>query len=383
MAVASSLIHPMRYMRTRPFAQEAVRTYIRTCGRSMPTPQMLEVIGGLIISSFNEAIKKLPREKRPQRATAVITQEGSLAVHVGRHSAFGRNIYVMAPDLLAMLDRTDLDSIRARDIQLPFEAFYISFGDAFNGCLPGPPNHIDGAYVSRSGPNCIEVVVTSRRLDTKLNVSTRWPFSRDLYYYAPLDTGDQERSFTDILNQAVGTEIKISASATEPDPEMVVDLSDGRTVAIHDIRHLTEAEQAAYNREGLPAFQRALTLIINGLCYISAEPQDTLTCLPDDAPPDLAADIQKGKRGQRARAKAQLLDRGFSFIHIIGDGIRKPRPIEGMESAAEVLPHWRRGHWRRQPYGPRRIEIKLTWIKPTIVKADRGDPQQGHVYQVG
>lgn len=34
-------------------------------------------------------------------------------------------------------------------------------------------------------------------------------------------------------------------------------------------------------------------------------------------------------------------------------------------------PHWRRGHWRRQPVGPGRQERELRWIRPTLIHADR------------
>lgn len=380
--VASPLIHPMRYMRTRPFAEDAVRAYMRSCGRGMPTSNLIEIIGDLIVSAFNLAIEKVPREKRPQRATSMVTQEGSLAVHVGRYSAFGRNIYVMSPNLLAMLDHTDLDSVRVRDIRLPFDAFHISFADNFDGSLPGPPNCIDGAYVSRSGPDRLEIVVTSRRLDAKPNDSRRWPFSRDLYYYAPLDTSNGERTFAEILDRAIGIEIKIAADAIEPDPDMLADLPNGEAVSVHDVRHLTEAEQASYNSEGLPVFRRALALLVNGLCYMTAEPQDTHVRLPDDAPANLVADISQGTRGHRNRAKAQLLQRGFSFLHIIGGAISSSTRQDGAGAGSEVLSHWRRGHWRRQPHGPARAEVRLVWIKPTLVRADRGDPQHGHLYQV-
>jgi hypothetical protein len=183
MTISSSMVHPMRYMKTRPFAQEAARAYMRLCGRGMPTSQLLDTISHIIVTAFNAAIENLPHERRSQRAAAIVTQEGSLTVHFGRYSAFSRNIYVMSPHLLSMLVHTDLDSVRAGDIRLPFDAFHISFADNFDGYLPGPPNRIDGAYLSQSAPGHIEIVVTSRRLDVKTTNSSRWPFSRNLYYY--------------------------------------------------------------------------------------------------------------------------------------------------------------------------------------------------------
>jgi hypothetical protein len=48
-------------------------------------------------------------------------------------------------------------------------------------------------------------------------------------------------------------------------------------------------------------------------------------------------------------------------------------PTEG-HSGHEVEPHWRRGHWRLQPHGTGLSLLKLIWIRPTIVRRDKGEP---------
>jgi len=381
----SFLIHPMRYMRTRPFAKSAVQTYVRTAGRA-PLPTMADVqrIQNIVFPAYNDAISVIPFEKRPQRPTAMLVQECSLAIHVGMYTAFGRNAYVLSPRLVELLDRTDLGAVRAGDIRLPFGAFYLSFSDAFDAILPGPPNRIDGAYVSLSGPDKLQILVTTRRLDARTNTSVRWPFSRDLYYYAPLDIDGHDRSFDEILAAAVGTEIKLETEITEPDPDFIAEIPDGREVLVQSVRHLTEAEQAEYAREGLPAFRRTLALIVNALCYMTAEPQDSAVDFPDDAPADLIEAVKSRKPSQRDRAKAQMLDRGFSFIRVVGNALPAhdlPSDSTG-HSGGTVRPHWRRGHWRRQPHGPGRSEIRLLWIRPTLVKADAGEAETGHIYRM-
>ncbi|MEN2990104.1 hypothetical protein WG926_17425 [Tistrella sp. BH-R2-4] len=385
MGVASSLIHPMRYMRTRPFAKPVIQTYVRKAGRTLlPTMADVERIQNVVFPAYNDAISVLPFEKRPERPTAMLVQECSLALHVGMYTAFGRNAYLLSPRLVDLLDRTDLGAVRVRDIKLPFRAFYLSFGDAFDARLPGPPNRIDGAYVSLSGTDSLQIVVTTCRLDAGTSSAAYWPFSRDLYYYAPLDIADINRSFEQILDDAIGTEIKLEADITEPDPDLVAERPDGHEVLIQDVRYLSQAEWAEYARDGLPAFRRALALIVNAMCYMTAEPQDTALDYPDDAPSELVKAVRTGKPSQRNRAKIQMLDRGFSFIRVIGSAlsVRDLQTGTTGDGVGTLRPHWRRGHWRRQPHGLGRSEIRLVWIRPTLVGASAGESEAGHIYLI-
>ena len=45
---------------------------------------------------------------------------------------------------------------------------------------------------------------------------------------------------------------------------------------------------------------------------------------------------------------------------------RSPSSIQ-TGTHASPTPHWRRGHWRQQPYGGGRANTRITWIKPTLV----------------
>lgn len=48
------------------------------------------------------------------------------------------------------------------------------------------------------------------------------------------------------------------------------------------------------------------------------------------------------------------------------------RPDGSSEPTGTIKkPHWRRGHWRRQPVGPKRLERELRWIRPVLIHADR------------
>lgn len=56
--------------------------------------------------------------------------------------------------------------------------------------------------------------------------------------------------------------------------------------------------------------------------------------------------------------------------HVVVRG-RDGREADGDPTGREVVPHWRRGHWRNQPHGPGLSLTRLTFIRPVLVRADR------------
>src|SRR3546814_190555 len=151
MQISSVDIHPMRYMRTRPFARQVMQLYRRRIGRRCPTAADLTAISNLLTTQYNDAIMRVPRENRSARATRLLVEEASIAMHVGAFTEWGRNVFLLPPPAIALLERTDLKGVCGGDVKLPFRVFYVGFGIAFGGALPGPPNRIDGAYVIELG----------------------------------------------------------------------------------------------------------------------------------------------------------------------------------------------------------------------------------------
>jgi len=315
----------------------------------------------------------------------MITNELSLALHVGRFQAFGRNIFHIAPELLRMLDQTDLESIRLADIQLPFSTFYVAFGDAFGAGFPEEPNLIDGAYVSRhpDHPSELEIVLTSRRLDTDLKSSKAWPSSRDRYFYAPFDlkNATAETTFQDLLDAAIANRDITLGSQEKPRPDEIIETEDGPVLCSH-VFHETAADEATRARACMPVFRRALSLVGNFLVYLTTldHPSEMPQSYTRDAPTHLLTNITRGTTHSRRAARQKLADAGYNAIRFVGAEFERS-PGASTESS-EMSPHWRRGHWTIQAHGPRHSLRKIIWIKPMIVRADRGDPTIGHFYKV-
>lgn len=90
---------------------------------------------------------------------------------------------------------------------------------------------------------------------------------------------------------------------------------------------------------------------------------------------------------RRGRARRRLLGefRVLEFSQEVAFHSEEPEHRARSEGDGqahwEVMPHWRRGHWRRQPFGVGRAERKLVFIKPILVRRDKfaGDPSSTSV----
>lgn len=89
------------------------------------------------------------------------------------------------------------------------------------------------------------------------------------------------------------------------------------------------------------------------------------------APEDRTADLGRGlsKDGQ---AKAGGSPKRSAGVHVLRVKRATNRQGEADAIGRSVSPHVRRGHWRRQRYGPLRSAIKRVRIAPVLVNAGRG-----------
>jgi hypothetical protein len=124
-----------------------------------------------------------------------------------------------------------------------------------------------------------------------------------------------------------------------------------------------------------------LKLIINGLCYLTAYPEDIETGWPEGTPPALLEKIDRAAKPKDVqRAMSKLTSKGYIKVHFCGKSLSKRTDVP---TGQEVASHWRRGHWRNQPHGHRLTSRKLIWIMPVLVRKDRQSPEgPGRVYLV-
>lgn len=114
---------------------------------------------------------------------------------------------------------------------------------------------------------------------------------------------------------------------------------------------------------------------------------DTEPSAPDSAPVAMReayASAVKTPRPKTIRnARNALMAEGFSVVRFCGTKLDEPAsPPSPDDGKHGVRLHWRRGHWRMQPCGPKLSQVKRVWIRPMLVGQDSGGPIPGHRYVV-
>ena len=392
MRVTTEMLHPTRFLKRNGYAQRLIQDAVRKHPTGLLTPATFNDLLQKLLTEYRKALMHLPIEARPVNADPLM----SIGEDIARLVAFtarGRNIFMLIPELIGLLENTDLGDIRLSDLSLPYEAFYISFGAGLDFGLPGPANVIDGVYVQKisRGPTTSEILefnVTSRRLGPKTKGSASFILDQELHFYAPLEL-KPELTLSEALDQAIWSgEIIVEPDLTKLDAmkEAVVALqAEGMPVVSPEIT--ADERDAAFNLEALPKMRDVIGLACNAMCYMSAFPEDGEQDWPSDASRNLVEQARTGSKSARRAATARLLNDGILQVRVIGLPVAKSHDAAsgGGQRSVEhhaVSPHWRRGHWRRQPVGEKSKDRKIIWIKPTLVRRDIGEPVVHNVYLV-
>lgn len=137
----------------------------------------------------------------------------------------------------------------------------------------------------------------------------------------------------------------------------------------------------AYNYQ-LDFIERTCKVLVNCLLYLSLpkETQDINKEYPLDLPHNFNRKLSLGKsNNEKKKIENKITNFGFSKINFVGNSFKNSKN-QSKDETGELSPHWRRGHWRNQPYGENLKLSKLIWIKPTIVNKDKGEVIKGHIY---
>jgi hypothetical protein len=397
MSFRADELHPMRFLRAVPGSDLIVQQAVRRDPHGLLRSATLDAMTEKVMELYNGELGRIPFEKRPSTMD-VITKTISTLAHIANFASAGRNSFLLPMELTGLLGRTDLGDIRLSDIKLPFRAFYLGFAGGLSVGLPGLPNVIDGAYVETftiddgAGPQrYLTFYVTSRRTDGPPRAKSAWIAAPEPHFYAPLKILADAQ---DTVEAAIERATKSNDIALDAEPEAQAALIDGIRQAAEDGYCIEEPittgfeRAAAFNVVALPTMRSVLALLCNAVCLLSVEPLAASPGWPTEAPQSLVDAALHGSTPKRRRtAMGKLAERGFFSARTLTLQLGASDPAEPQAdittpSGREMLPHWRRGHWRRQAHGAGNLERRLSWIRPVLVRRDRGVDVEGHVYIV-
>lgn len=230
----------------------------------------------------------------------------------------GRKDFYVYSDLVPMLRDTDVPDVMANEVRFPFEAFSVVFRQ---GTLRGRGAKMDRIFVSC--PDGVQVIG-----------------------FLASDTHEAAPTFT---------------AALLPELKLGQILEDTRNL-VDDSPLQTAAQQTARD---------ATRLLFNLLLYINCENADMQQ---DTSRADaLREKLAEFKSKTRKTRKQKFLEKEYAearrrHIYLVGKNIVadelygvKPRN----EAGRKILKRFRvRGHFRNQPCGPERSQVRRRWIAP-------------------
>lgn len=119
---------------------------------------------------------------------------------------------------------------------------------------------------------------------------------------------------------------------------------------------------------------RALRVALNSCLALSNFGSHLSYLLPKELENDRKLGREHSERGLKARKRIALAVQVATFsqeitLHRVGSS--QPRPEgEGSPTGRAMPPHWRRGHWRMQPWGPKNCFRKRVLIPPVMIRKD-------------
>jgi hypothetical protein len=288
---------PVRFAYARPFLPSFLRAYRDRLGTdAVPSMAAFSHLADLYGSIYNDLLDPLPVERRPLNATETFSNEFSAAMHYCAFVRHGRNIFHLFPTVTALFRHTDVDAIPLAALKMPYPVLYLWFGPQTDLDPWGEGDLVDGAYVT-CWKTAWEIILSTVRIDRDYRQPRHVLLHPDRYYYCPLEASSADTTVGEAVTQQLLKETGFRREDL-PDTGGVYDI-DGRTVRLTDLRGEAQEQGVRQFAKGYPVFREALKLVLNGLCFLTAYPDDIEDRRPEETPRELVEQAQAARHGGR------------------------------------------------------------------------------------
>lgn len=266
----------------------------------------------------------------------------------------GRNIFHLQPVLSDLFMHTDVDDILLKTLKTPYDIFYIHFGTEANIIFNN--SVIDGTFVTYANdPEYEEYILTF----TLATINPKWNYlNKNKLLELLIDDKRHKFELLGFKEDTVGKGLDAWSTV----------------ISEHEFDY-------GESQKWFPTVLEIAKLIVNTLCYFSSTKKDIVIRFPQNTPTSLLKKIDRSNDATvTKRTLNKLESMGYTKIHFCGNILQNK--YGNLYQDGNIAPHWRRGHWRNQAYGRSFSKHKFLWIKPTIVRADKGLPEKGHIYDI-
>jgi hypothetical protein len=293
------------------------------------------------------------------RQDQLLFAEAPIAETLAVLESDGTPLYDIAPTLLEALSHSETGDMCLADIRSPNRTYFLHWGAQAELLLAGA-NPVEGAVVVSSERDW-RIALVSRTSD-------RWcdPRVRDCFV---LDLPERvvKAPFAEAVDLALQMEDDFFQEAAAV---QALRASQGQTaVPIHVLEEFKSRQQL-----NKPILKKAMALVGNCMAYLTAYPDDARFAWEADTPVRMLGKLAHGAK-EAARTASKLKAMGFLQVHKVGLDFQHSvelarnadHQVPGQGAHAGPKPHWRRGHWRNQAWGPESSLRKLIWMRPTRV----------------
>lgn len=388
--------HPVRYKQSREYVRSAPNI-LKSEGLQPSFLDMnaMNVISSLVSLEANKERSTVAlrfRKDDKYNPIKVITQEIDCYTMYSPFVYSGKKIFDLNAPLVEMFRYTSVDAIPVSFITSPFKNYYLYFGKQEH-LATGDGWHLDGVYVQHypeaklmqfmftSCPEkpaqiarwvegsepVLKCSITDDLFDLNLGAAIEKVIeTRRAEMLERIEKGDMDRTL----------ELQNSAS------ELGGDLSDLGVGTIIDIGATTAKARLAELEDSIGTLKAALSLAVNSVCYLTAYPDDIDLEWASETPRSLVERATKGHPNVKKNTESKLLSTGYQRVYLCGRKLTQGPADVSTEGAGSKRTHWRRFHWRLQPYGPKRSLRKAIIIEAMLINPGAGyeDEPTGTIY---
>ena len=347
--------YPRHFQRTRPYAKDLSDRISKLSNEKRLS----------VAAATNEAFEAVTsayvqQNITPQQADFLlnVTRESQAALAYQEWQHQGAALYTFAPELLKALSLSDTGSVSLNDLHTPFQAVYFDFGDlelpVLHTCAP-----VTGAYLMYSPQQYCRLSLTAA-----LPAGIPWTSRAAEIYDLRISREFFTLALKDAIDQALAEDILDIEKALQ---------QSGTANSL-----ATGQAMIAAHAQNKPAYSAALSLIFNSLCYLNTYRTDCHLEWQKNTPDKLKKQTASAQKKEAANAQSKLNGLGYRKVFYVGHDFEAAATLD---TPSGIAPHWRRGHWRNQPYGEGSILRKLIWLRPTRVLGG-AVPPDARVYEV-
>lgn len=367
--------HPERAKITREFIKNDSITPSTLTGEDNGKGQRA-IVGEM--SALLEAFPLKGRLNENSGNTSFLTRnELQLGYYHHQFVAKGKQIFDINQNLTTLFKQTDVHDVPVQQMKTPYPCFYLYFGRQED--MPFTEGwHVDGAYVMHMPEHKVLQIMVTCAPDN-LERSWHWPQEPDPCYFMVISGEQYDKTFGQAMDETYEKKIAdLQREIDHPLPDRLQNIPDGRggmkQMMVTSNSHL----RAAVEKKMIEAFHevghKALRLVVNSLCYLSSYPEQVERVWPE-LPKHVQAQARDKSKGNKKKMESLLEKMGYRPLHFCGLKFVQEHAGIGGGSEESRRQHWRRGHWRNQPFGEGRQQYRLRWIQPMLVNRD---PESKH-----